>query len=398
MADRQVCPHCGGTLDQLATVAADSKDSPLAEPAEHAKPTAQGQPDELTRALFGSYDAQAGVLQSDPDLAILHSAPMYPGFLDSISRAPASVQVDTLPRLPTGEEALGRTITKNDDPLVAKAIENVTESEEEGRARSSLPIILVASYASALTIALLWQAWKGGWNTKARPVGQAESAPAPGSDTDNRVDSYRVDPPSKLGEDRKVKIGQPIRLGEIEITPQSIEVGKVTLRHDRVDGSIEFKGAGVDAIWLNLTIKNKSEVLVFTPIDERLVRQPDRRLPDSFLQNGDGERIYTFPLPIRSEWAITHQLFPSLRPGECADVLVVSDVDALRRVHGPMAWRLKVHAEPDKTEEFEVTFDGSEVKPRAPEAEDSQSAPIRKDDGDSNCAADSQTTILTGDS
>lgn len=232
-------------------------------------------------------------------------------------------------------------------------------SDDADRPGPSWPRALLASYASAVTLACFWLWWSRG---PAPAESNVASADVPRGETDRTT--FRVEPPAPLPDDRRVVVGTRLPLGLIDVTPIAIELRPVVLVRERIDGQLETKEGAGQALWLRLRVRNNSADHVFKPLDERFVRQPDRRLPDCFIEAPDGERVYGFPLPVRSEWTIDQQVFPALRPGESAEMVVVSDRDPLARIAGRLRWRVRVRSGPgpDQTDQLEVQFNASDVR------------------------------------
>ena len=98
---------------------------------------------------------------------------------------------------------------------------------------------------------------------------------------------------------------------------------------------------------LKVTLKNLSTDTIFAPLDEGYLREPDRGLPLSYIQDvNSSNRIYFYPLPVASEWNIFGQKFRDLKPGEQFDTFIVSDQDAASRLPQHSLWRLRIRTGP----------------------------------------------------
>ena len=229
--------------------------------------------------------------------------------------------------------------------------------------RPGMILVLLASYASALTLAILWLGLSGRWSSHRPEADPDVFSIHPGIRADH---SRRVDRPEPLAPGRSTALGEPIRLGSLELTPLDIAARPVTLEYQRVDGRREVRRGGEDALWLRLRLRNVSEDLVFAPLDEAFLREPDQGLPVCFIELGDLERIYTYPLAVESEWAIEGQEFRDLKPGEVFEAEVVSRPDALDRLTGPATWRLRVRTGLDRLETIGIRFDPGQVRAADP--------------------------------
>lgn len=235
--------------------------------------------------------------------------------------------------------------------------EGSIETEDRG---ARWPMVLLGSYASAMTIACLWLVLIG--------RGRAHDAAPPTIPTDSRPDleksagsERRSLPIPRIPEDHITAMKQPIRLGDLEITPVRIDSGPVTLEHLPRSANAEQRDGGRDALSMHLRLRNMSLDAAFTPLERAFVREPDRGLPDSFIETGRNERIEIYPLAQESEWAIAGQEFPAIKPGDSAEVLIVSDADALGRLANPLTWRVRLRVRPGTTEIVGVRFGVHEV-------------------------------------
>lgn len=369
-----ICPHCGRavlieprdestsngsssshTLEVVipctVTGSSDDLEAPPAPPGPEPEPQA---------------DATLGDLVfDDPNLD--DEEPLLPGAMAVPEGSKTEILDDPLkglshdtapppaPRPAPGSDAPAASISDEDPPA--------------GVARWA--VVVLASYASAVTLACLWLALggRGRWRDDLVP----ETIPADSRpDLGRRADrSQGVQPATPIPADRLTRLGQPIRTGTLEFTPLGVAVGGVTLENYPIGGRRRVRAGGDDALWLRARFRNLSPDLIFAPLDEAFVREPDRGLPDSFIEAGNQERIYMYPLAVESEWSIVGQAFPLLRPGEVAETVVVSATGAIDRAAGEMTWRLRLRTGQDRTEEVGVRFDAGQIErgaSRAPEA------------------------------
>lgn len=245
------------------------------------------------------------------------------------------------------------------------------DDDDHGHVRSAWPMALLASYASAMTIACGWLWWASDREAPGRPAAPAWAAgldaavePDAGAEAGRRDDvSAVVEPSEPIAEGRLIPLGDSARIDALEIHPERVTVGPVELKRTRVDGRTERRDGGSHALRLHLRLRNTSDSVIFAPLDEAFVREPDRRLPETFIQDGSGTRIYAYRLPVSSEWEIAGQSFHELRPGEQLETVVLSDTNSRNRLDGPLVWRLRLRTAPETTTVLGVTFDASEVEP-----------------------------------
>jgi hypothetical protein len=238
------------------------------------------------------------------------------------------------------------------------------EFERQGRGRTPWPIVVLGSYASAMTLACLWLLLSG--RSRHQPADAtipADSRPDLGARSDR---SRVVEPAAPVPEGRTTTLGNPLRVGMLEFTPLEVVADDVTLRRRPLTGEAEEREGGLDALRLRVRLRNRSEDAVFAPLDEAFVREPDRGLPESFLEDADGVRTYPYPLPQQSEWSIVGQEFRDLKPGEVIETDVVSAEGVADGAKGTLTWRLRLRTGPESTETVAVRFDADAIRRDGP--------------------------------
>ncbi len=222
------------------------------------------------------------------------------------------------------------------------------------------PMVLLGSYASAVTLALIW--WVVIPRFRAPRVEPDDPRPAvktasAGSTT--RGDRSRQDAPAGvIPPDRVAALGRTIRVGSLEVTPLAVERGSVRLRRAGLAGKVEERDGGPGALKLRLRLRNVSKDLTFAPLDESFLRDREDGPSDGFVEIDGGERVYLYPLAANSEWSIDGQEFPDLRPGEAREVRVVTAAGF--PAAGPaMTWRLRLRTGLDATDVVGVTVPAS---------------------------------------
>jgi hypothetical protein len=227
---------------------------------------------------------------------------------------------------------------------------------------SSLRMALLVSYASAVTIGLIWVLWghritRERESVEADPFPPAETTPDPGHRADQ---SRKLVPPSPLPADRIARLGQAVRLGALEVTPLEITSGPVTLM--REINKAEARQAGEGALFLKLRLKNVATDSILVPLDEAFLRERGRGIRDSFIETGPTAQIDMFPLAVVSEWSIVGQEFRELRPDESYETLVVTAPDALAHLAPEMTWRIRLRTDINQTETLGVRFRKEDVR------------------------------------
>jgi hypothetical protein len=220
------------------------------------------------------------------------------------------------------------------------------------------PMVLLGSYASAVTLALVW------WVVlpRLRGKGEVESfkPEAPVAVGTRRPDlSRKVDPIAPIPPERITRLGEPLRIGSLEITPTAMTRQGVRLRRVSLTGKTETRDGGTGALALRVRLRNVSNDAIFAPLEKAFLRDTDTGLSESFVELAPPDRVYLYPLPVESEWSIVGQDFPELRPGEVKETTIVTAAD-FPSDGPPMTWRLMLRTGPGQTEAVGVAIPASE--------------------------------------
>jgi hypothetical protein len=235
---------------------------------------------------------------------------------------------------------------------------------------TSWPMALLASYASAVTLGLIWVLWghraaRESQSVEPDPFRPAETAVDPGH---RAWQSRKFIPPAPLPADRLLALGQTVRLGSLEVTPLEIASGSVILR--REVRQHEARPGGDNALMLKLRLKNVSGDSILVPLDEAFLRARATGVRDSFVETGRTRQIEMFPLAVVSEWSIAGQEFRELNPDESYETLVVSAPDAVGRLdtEATMTWRVRLRVDVNQTQTLGIRFRAQDVR-RMPQRE-----------------------------
>jgi hypothetical protein len=236
------------------------------------------------------------------------------------------------------------------------------EEEQPGRRNTWVSILLV-SYASAITLALVWTLWRAPRVREApSEVSSAENPPTAGRQAGL---SRKVGLPEPVLAEYKVALKKPLQVGSLEVTPLEVRRERVALQRTNLSGKVDRRDGGRNALVLRLKLRNTSKDTVFAPLDQAFLREQEKELVDSFLETGSGERIYPFPLAVESEWSIVGQDFGELRPGESRVVTIVSAPDAPGDEAGPFTWRVRLRTGIDRTDIIGVLWpDPAAARPK----------------------------------
>lgn len=220
----------------------------------------------------------------------------------------------------------------------------VTNDIERERGVPRLLFVIVASYASAITLAFLYVWLRGNVSTLDLP----DVVPAfkNGKYGMVLIDEGPLPTPFRL------KLGESKRYGNLLVTP--IKVTKGPLQFVHFDGDGQTRPATESPV-LKLWVKfeNVSSDQTFPPLDEKLLfqRAPDREVPTQDRTNNyvclqserkrTGKRIPVYTFPINGEWILKDQGLNSLvAPNSSWETYIPSNDEDLSDLKGPLCWRV----------------------------------------------------------
>ncbi len=161
----------------------------------------------------------------------------------------------------------------------------------------------------------------------------------------------RVQPETALPDKLLVPLGKSIRLGDVEVTPQKVELAHIKIRHPGFPPEPQAKASLV----LHLRLENISQDVVFCPADpyfDRRWKTAEPSKPYTFLEMGS-RRFFGGPLLWKPDLApedretVEGQQYKMLQPGESLTTLVCTDPDdevrqLLANYRGHLLWRVQV--------------------------------------------------------
>ena len=331
----------------------DHEPSALDESTGPAPPLAESASGEIA---FGSgsatFDVPPGLIAPDPILRAL--AESAPGSAPPDEPTAPAARPDPLDALRL-DDVSSRTTPAGPVAGTGPSQDDVVIEYVNG---PNWPMVVLASYASAATLALIW--WVVLPRLRGRGEGENFAAPPPAAVGARRPDrSRKVEPAAPIPADRITTIGKPLAVGSLEITPIDVARSDVRLRRAALAGGGEERDGGSGAMALRLRLRNMSSDAVFAPLDGAFVRDRDDGLSESFVELDGGERVYLYPLPVDSEWSIAGQDFPALRPGEAKETRIITAADFPSTSSG-MTWRLKLRTGLKETAVVGVKVPGTE--------------------------------------
>ena len=303
-------------------------------------------------------------------LAAAEPDPILGQFVTPSSEGSASLPVVTDPRQPASSSNFpainfdapptpGRPKASRDDD--DRPIEDEEEPEER---RISWSTVLLASYASAVTLALGWTMLKGRPNDKPEEVVLLPSTIVQPESARQSSLSRKVEPPEPILGKYFATIGQPVEVGSLEVTPVGVQRENVSLQRSNSVSKLERRDGGKKALVLKLKLRNTTTDAVFAPLDQAYLRERGKEVVDTFVETAAGERVYPYPLAVDSEWSVVGQDLTELRPGESRVVSIVSAADAPPDTAGPFTWRVRLRTGINRTDAIGVRWPANPSKPR----------------------------------
>ena len=350
----------GSSTDDLDLLLSQSKPDPYLREAEAPVAGTGEPPAQATRAPH---------FEADPGLASLDLG-VEPGVRQPASAIDGGVPASGFPSLSSSESELGLPIAFTPESLPQLGVHAArvkptepasADSDEESAPRRSWPLLLVSSYASAMTLALLWVLFSG------RTLPRSES-PAPADSVDAAAGSSRQklagDPPAPLPAQNLTRMGEPIRLGEVEVLPRFLVRRALDLVH--LAGASGDKRETPPSLVLTVRLKNVSATREFAPLTPTMLRDVSLSDDQSFIELPGGRRIAMFRLATESEWSIEDQILPTLKPGEEADTILASEAVSMPDLASPMIWRVKLRTGTFRTDVVGIRFTVQDVSDESP--------------------------------
>jgi hypothetical protein len=347
MHEARPCPHCGALIpiDQMPC----EEGQALPSRSERAARSGLEKDLELPAVPLLAPGSHDEVFGSSSSSRITNAVPdpILGEFVTPSSSPSTSALLEESASGPSGEAFPSIDIGSKIRPVaVPGATYEELGSEDDGdfepeMRRNSWTTVLLASYASAVTLGLVWLVIKDRTKEKKEVVENRAIAAAPQSPKQAGL-SRKVEPPEPLLGEHFVKMGQALLVGDLEIKPVEVKRQDVTLLRSAQFTKPDRKSGGKGALVLWLRLKNLSKETVFAPLDQAYLREGGKEIVDTFIETENNERIYPYPLAIESEWSIDFQDFRELRPGESRRVAIVSAPDAPPNSSGPFTWRVRL--------------------------------------------------------
>jgi hypothetical protein len=214
------------------------------------------------------------------------------------------------------------------------------------------------SYASAVTLALIWIVWTGrSFRPVELPSKSASQTSVEAGSKDGELTPAAALP--ALPAENLTTLKKTVRIGELEITPLEIVVAPLELV--RSIEPADYRRLESDSLVLRLKLTNISRDHAFAPLERAFVREQGSPLDRSYIATSGRTEIGLFSLAFDSEWLIQGQEFAVLKPSESVKTIIASEPGAPERMTGEMTWRVRLRIGPYRSDMIGVKFTKDEV-------------------------------------
>ncbi len=263
-------------------------------------------------------------------------------------RVPAGAVDGTRLQSESGSGVLDRVASRSGVLRKSDSGTNVTAQPQTGRPSgktvSKNLFVIVASYASAVTLAFLWMFFTSRTH-------QLESLPDVRTLSDGELQFAGFD--AQLPPKHTLALKESRRFGDVRVTPLRVTREPILFEHYADKSQLPPQPtAPVLKLWLQF--ENMSERVSFPPYDMQLMclrgfDKSDQVKANTFLARQDTPRSFdnialNFDHPRDSEWNLQQQQVGPLAPGSRAVTFVASceEVDALTADTTDVLWRVQI--------------------------------------------------------
>ncbi len=210
---------------------------------------------------------------------------------------------------------------------------------------SSVVVIMLVSYASAMTLLCLYLVL-----TRPSTLDLPDLAPPKSKNKNAR--KFPIFPM-----DREVypayvmRLGESRQFGSVRVTPVRVTRGQVEFSFYK-SGEDENRAPEGPVLKLHLRFDNVSRDQEFTPLDQQLVftKVPDKvhgwYNPNNFVCNVSertdlSKHVHVFDMSPHSEWILREQnLDHELKPGEFLETFIATTPEEIGTLSGDLVWRV----------------------------------------------------------
>ncbi|MCA8998350.1 MAG: hypothetical protein KDA80_15235, partial [Planctomycetaceae bacterium] len=234
----------------------------------------------------------------------------------------------------------------DDSPQIAPPPPRTSQTpNEQASTPSNLPFIILASYASLVTLLLLMQFFSGGGapNTK-----QLESLPDVAPEAPDKLSFISPDKPLPPG--HTLTIGTEQRFGHILVEPLRVVHEPIEFVHYSDPSKTREPSQAVCKLWVRFT--NVSDDQVISPLDAKLllrwvVNSQLGERSNYYIAEPHGvatqATTYQYRLSKVDSWDMKGQsLGKELGPGETWETYICSEEIRLEELPESMVWRFQI--------------------------------------------------------
>ena len=279
--------------------------------------------------------------------AVIAASPAPPATPLTFGAAPAAAPAayHTFTAAPPQAPPIQATVLPSQ--TVAQEAAGFAASESLSRQKFLLMLlIIVASYASAVTIVLVYMLIFG-------RTSNLESLPdlTPPTNKNGDISWQYNQPKNELAPGHVLSLGQSRRFGNVRVTPIKVTRGRVKFEH--YSGKREMdRDPSEPVLKLWVKFENASRDQTFAPLDSHMLyTRKSINLGESVQANGfiaieanrqAGKSLFhMFDTPVSSEFRMIGQnLNRDLEPGGSVETFIPSEEDA-RKLSGDLVWRFQ---------------------------------------------------------
>ncbi len=296
----------------------------------------------------------------------------------------------------------GGSETRNVDEELAALVQAAPEVVRKGV--SPIAFLLVASYASAMTLACLFLLYQRKHNPGTLDL--PDLIPPAQTVQGKRVSLKKL----FLPEEKPVPIANVLKLGEsrqygsVKVTPLRVTRGPVEFNFYKAEEDQE-KDAEGPVLKLHLRFENVSPDQDFVPLDSELVYAKDvakttgemfnhHNFVSNVAERGKrAKHAYVFDLKPGGMWLIKDQhLDEKLGPGQVLETFIPTTAEEIEALEGDLVWRVHFRKGYNRTSYrgvttlIEVLFNSSEIVDEPQSVDEPTAQPTTKPDADQPAA------------
>lgn len=315
-------------------------------PPEVANPAAKGEPTDIwSRERLERELADQSTIGAEPEFITGLDTTGKSTVVDPLSattmllpQPPAEVLPDTVDLHANAE------LAEVEPPVSSLSIETPARSVPNSTGVPRFLFLVVASYASAVTLALLYLLYRGTSTLDLPDV-------VPQFNKNGKA-AWRWVDEKPLPVAYRLKLGESKQYGNVKVTPLKVTQGPLQFVHFS-DQKQQKTATAVSVLKLWVKFENVSNDQTFPALDEQLLyeRANDKDNASQVKANNYvcqrseckrlGKRVPVYALPINGEWMLKDQNLNSpIAPHQTWETYIPSNDEDLSSLQGPLTWRV----------------------------------------------------------